>query len=95
MPTIDIRHSHQLPLAEARARVEQIATRMREKFGIEGQWQGDTLHISRPGVSGTIAVGSDAIQVSAKLGLMLAAMKGMVEQEIRRKLHEQFDETTA
>ncbi len=90
MPKIDIRRPHQLPIADARAVVEQVAARMHEKFGMDGRWQGDTLLFSRPGVSGSIAVGSDAIQVKAELGLMLAPLKGMVEQEIRRKLDEHF-----
>ena len=90
MPKIDIRRPHQLPITAARAVVEQIAARMHEKFGMEGRWQDDTLLFSRPGVSGSIAVGSDAIQVRAELGLMLAPLKGMVEQEIRRKLDEHF-----
>jgi putative polyhydroxyalkanoate system protein len=90
MPKIDIRRPHQLSIAEARAVVDQVAVRMHEKFGMDGRWQDDTLLFSRPGVSGSIAVGSDAIQVKAELGLMLAPLKGMVEQEIRRKLDEHF-----
>ena len=85
MPKIDIHRPHQLTVAEARAVVDQVAARMREKFGMDGQWEGDTLRFSRPGVNG-----SDAIQVTAELGMMLAPLKGMVEQEIRRKLDEHF-----
>ncbi|MHA6203369.1 polyhydroxyalkanoic acid system family protein [Dyella soli] len=90
MPRIDIRRPHQLTIAEARAVVDQVASRMQEKFGMTGQWQGDTLRFSRPGVTGSIAVTGDAIQVTAELGMMLTPLKGMVEQEIRRKLDEHF-----
>ncbi|SFS14782.1 putative polyhydroxyalkanoic acid system protein [Dyella sp. OK004] len=90
MPKIDIRRPHQLSMAEARAVVDKVATRMQEKFGMSGQWQGDTLSFSRPGVSGSIAVEKEAIQVKAELGMMLAPLKGMVEDEIRRKLDEHF-----
>lgn len=90
MPRIDIRRPHQLSVAEARAVVDKVAARMHEKFGMDGRWQDDTLLFSRPGVSGSIAVGSDAIQVKAELGLMLAPLKGMIEQEIQRKLDEHF-----
>jgi len=90
MPRIDIRRPHQLSIEEARAVVDKVAARMQEKFGMQGRWQGDTLQFSRSGVSGTIAVGSDAIEVKAELGMMLAPLKGMVEQEIRRKLDEHF-----
>jgi putative polyhydroxyalkanoate system protein len=90
MPKIEIRRPHQLSIAEARAVVDQVAARMHEKFGMDGRWQDDTLLFSRPGVSGSIAVGGDAIQVKAELGLMLTPLKGMIEQEIRRKLDEHF-----
>jgi putative polyhydroxyalkanoate system protein len=90
MPRIDIHRPHQLSIPEARAVIDKVAARMHEKFGMDGRWQDDTLLFSRPGVSGSIAVGSDAIQVKAELGLMLAPLKGMVEQEIRRKLDEHF-----
>jgi putative polyhydroxyalkanoate system protein len=90
MPKIDIRRSHQLAVPEARAVVDKVAAKMREKFATESQWQGDTLKFCRSGVNGTIAVDSDAILVHAELGLMLSPMKGMIEQEIRRKLDEYF-----
>jgi putative polyhydroxyalkanoate system protein len=90
MPKIDIRRPHQLSLPDARAVVEQVAARMRDKFGMEGHWQGDSLRFSRAGVNGAITVGSDSIHVAAELGMMLAPLKGMLEQEIRRKLDEHF-----
>ncbi|MBB6244515.1 polyhydroxyalkanoic acid system family protein [Rhodanobacter sp. MP1X3] len=90
MPQIDIRRPHQLSIPEARTVVDKVAMKMREKFATESQWQGDTLKFARSGVNGTIAVGSDAVVVHAELGLMLSPMKGMIEQEIRRKLDEYF-----
>ena len=90
MPKIDIRRPHQLSIADARVVVDQVAARMYEKFGMTGQWQGDTLEFSRAGISGSIAVESNAIQVRAQLGMMLAPLKGMIEQEIRRKLDDHF-----
>ncbi|MDE3073681.1 MAG: polyhydroxyalkanoic acid system family protein [Pseudomonadota bacterium] len=90
MPSIDIRRPHQLSTAAARAVVERVAARMQEKFGMAGQWHGDTLRFSRPGASGTIAVHGDAIQVQVQLGMLLTPLKGMIEQEIRRKLDEHF-----
>jgi putative polyhydroxyalkanoate system protein len=90
MPSIDIRRPHQLSAAEARAVVERVAARMHEKFGIDGQWQGDILSFTRPGVNGSIAIHPEEIHVSAQLGMLLSPLKGMIEQEIRRKLDEHF-----
>lgn len=90
MPSIDIRRPHTLPLAEAREVMEKVAERMRDKFGMQSRWEGDTLAFSRSGVKGGITVLPGEIHVSAELGLMLAPLKTMVEQEIRRKLDEHF-----
>ena len=90
MPKIDIRKPHQLAVDQARGLVDQVALKMREKFGLEGQWQGDTYAFNRSGVSGSIAVLPDVISVQAELGMMLSPLKGMIEQEIRRKLDEHF-----
>jgi putative polyhydroxyalkanoate system protein len=90
MPTIDIRRSHQLPLPQARAVIEQVAAKMREKFDMHGAWQDDTYRFSRSGVNGSIAVAATEVVVHAELGMLLSPLKGMVEQEIRRKLDEHF-----
>lgn len=90
VPTIAIHHPHRLPLSRARVVVDDVAARMREKFGLAGDWQGDTLHFSRPGVSGWIALSAEAVDVRAELGLLLAPLRAAVEAEIRRKLDEQL-----
>ncbi|PWK89872.1 polyhydroxyalkanoic acid system family protein [Fulvimonas soli] len=90
MPRIDIRHPHRLPPAEARATVDRIASRMQEKFGLAGRWEGDAFGFARQGVKGTIAVGADEVRVSAELGMLLGPLRGTIEQEIRRKLDEYF-----
>jgi putative polyhydroxyalkanoate system protein len=91
MPSIDIRRPHRLSTADAHALVDQVATRMREKFQVQTRWQNDTtLGFERAGISGTIAIASDEIHVSAQLGMLFSPLKGMIEQEIRRKLDEHF-----
>jgi len=90
MAKIDIRRPHGKSVAEARAVVDKVADRMREKFGTEGSWQGDTFAFARSGVKGTIAVSETDVHVAAELGMLLSPLKGTIEDEIRRKLDEQF-----
>jgi putative polyhydroxyalkanoate system protein len=52
--------------------------------------EGDTLHFTRSGVDGHIALQPDSLHVTAQLGFLLSAMKGSIEQEIRRVLDEKF-----
>ncbi|MFC3653547.1 polyhydroxyalkanoic acid system family protein [Dyella humi] len=91
MPSIDIRRPHRLSAVEAHAVIDRVAARMREKFQVLTQWQNDTtLSFERAGISGKIAVGPDEVHVSAELGMLFSPLKGMIEQEIRRKLDEHF-----
>ena len=91
MPAIDIRRPHRLSATEAHKVIEHVAARMREKFQVTTQWQNDSLlTFQRSGISGKIAIAADEIHVSAELGMLLSPLKGMIEQEIRRKLDEHF-----
>ena len=90
MSEIDIRHAHSMPAGKARTAMEQVAAKLSERFGMEYRWEGDTLHFSRSGVDGRIALEPNQLHVRARLGFLLAAMKGPIEQEIRRVLAERF-----
>ena len=89
--SIDIRHRHSLPHAQARKAVEDVAVKLGERFGMDYRWEGDVLHFKRSGVDGRIALTPKQLHVTAKLGFLLSAMKGPIEQEIRRVLAERFD----
>jgi putative polyhydroxyalkanoate system protein len=90
MSTIDIHHPHSLPATQARKAVEEVAEKLDARFGMQSRWEGDVLHFSRSGVDGHIALGPKELHVTAQLGFLLSAMKGSIEQEIRRVLSERF-----
>jgi putative polyhydroxyalkanoate system protein len=88
MSKIHIVRTHNLTLAEARTEVERIAQRVDSEFGAEYGWVGDTLRFSRSGVSGQITVTEDRLDLQVKLGLLLTAVKGQIEQKITEKVDE-------
>ncbi|HET8818226.1 MAG TPA: polyhydroxyalkanoic acid system family protein [Xanthomonadaceae bacterium] len=90
MAMIDIHHAHTLPDDAARQAVEDVAVKLGRKFGLDYRWEGDALHFVRPGVDGHIAVLSGQLRVTAKLGLVMSAMKGTIESRIRQYLDEEF-----
>lgn len=91
MASIDIQHPHSKTPAQARKAVESMAKKLAERFDMDYGWDGDTLNFSRSGVDGKIALLADKLRVTANLGFLLSAMKGSIEQEIRRVLSEKFD----
>ncbi len=90
MSTIEITQDHSLSPAQARQAVEDFAAKLGKKFGLESRWEGETLHFKRSGVDGQISMTPGQLHVRAKLGLMFGAMKGRIEQEMRRVLDERF-----
>jgi putative polyhydroxyalkanoate system protein len=90
MSGIDIRHAHSLPPAQARDAVQEVADKLADRFGAECTWHGDTLHFSRAGIDGQIALLPSELHLSARLGFLMSAMRGPIEAEIRRVLDERF-----
>ena len=92
MSRIDIRHAHAMPVKQARKAVQEVAEKLSERFGMDYDWDGDVLNFNRSGVDGHIALEPNQLHVTAKLGFLLAALKGPIEQEIKRVLSERFSD---
>ena len=90
MANIDIRRKHGLSLKQAKVAVTKTASAIGKKFDIRSEWQGNTLHFSRGGVDGEIAVTASEVHVHAELGFLMGTMKPMIEREIERVLDEHF-----
>ena len=90
MSRIDIRHAHSLPPAAARQAVEDAVVKLGKKVGLDYRWEGDTVHFVRQGVDGQIDLLPGEVHVTAKLGLLFAAMRGTIESELLRILKERL-----
>ncbi len=90
MSNIDIRHDHGNTPSQARQAIEEAARKLSERFDMETRWDGDKLLFSRSGVDGAIELLPQQVHVTAQLGFLLSAMKGMVESEIQRLLAEKL-----
>lgn len=90
MPSIDIKRSHDRSLADAKKSIQRVADHLVQKFGVECEWDGNTLNFERSGVDGHIKVAAKSVHVTANLGFLLMALKGPVESEIHRYLDEEF-----
>ncbi len=86
MAKIHIKKQHNLEREAARARVQEIAKDLEGKLNANCSWNGDCLEFTRSGASGSIELGEGFIDVQIKLGLMLAPMKGKIEQSIREQI---------
>jgi len=90
MSKIHITRNHTLGLDAARVEVDRIAQRVREDFGADYAWDGDTLRFSRSGVSGHISITADSLELIIKLGLLLSAMQGQIERKLVTKIDQRL-----
>ncbi|MEJ8566808.1 polyhydroxyalkanoic acid system family protein [Elongatibacter sediminis] len=91
MSRIDIHARHELSREDAQNAADELARDLATKFDIDYGWDGDTLVFERPGVDGEITVDDESIHVQARLGLLLALLKGRIEEEIHDYLRSHFN----
>lgn len=88
MPVIDIHRVHAKGTEAAKAAVERVAAAIAKEYGLEHHWAGNELRFGRHGVKGRIAVADRNVHVQVELGLLMGALKPLIEREIERRLDE-------
>ncbi len=90
MPDLRIHRDHALGLDRAREIARDWMADAQDRLGLACQWepgeQADCIRFERPGVSGELRVSAGRFELEAKLGFLLGAFQGRIEQEIGRNL---------
>ena len=86
MARITVERAHSLGKEGARAKAEKLAHKLKEQYGLEPSWSGDTLNLKRSGVNGTLQISENNVKVDVELGMLMSAMSGMIQSEIERSL---------
>ena len=90
MADLLILRQHTLGLPEARKIAFKWAKAAEEKFGMNCTYEEgaevDNMVFARSGVSGNLLVTHDKFELNAKLGFLLGAFKGQIEDEIIKNL---------
>lgn len=86
MARITVEREHSLGKEGARAKAETLAQKLKDKYGVESSWSGDTLKLKRSGVKGTVLVDDDLLRIDVELGLLMSAMSGTLKSEIEKAL---------
>ena len=88
MADINVQRSHHLGLKEAHAAATKMSAKLGKQFGLSGNWEGNTLHFDRPGVSGLLIISDHDMKLEVTLGFLLKVMKGPIERAVHRDLDE-------
>ena len=90
MSEIRVCRAHGVTLKRARKGAEHIAEELGEEFGLDHEWDGNTLRFQRMGVAGYIEVGKKEVEIYVKLGFLLIALRPRIEHEINKFCDENF-----
>lgn len=90
MSHINIVHAHKLAPAQAREAAQRVAEKLSGEFDLACEWNGDTLHFQRSGVTGTLALEQEQVAMKLKLGMLMSAFSGPIEQKIRDNMSKVF-----
>jgi putative polyhydroxyalkanoate system protein len=86
MASISIARKHNLSHKKAKDAAEQIARDLKSRFSLDYAWNGDRIDFERPGVSGSMHVRKDQIQLDVSLSFLLTPIKPSIEREIQAQL---------
>ncbi|HUU03820.1 MAG TPA: polyhydroxyalkanoic acid system family protein [Myxococcota bacterium] len=91
MPTIDISRSHGLSMPESHERIEKVGQKLAAKYGLSGGWTGENRYdFKRTGVKGHVLLREGEVSVRVELSMLLGALRGKVEQKLKKSLAEEF-----
>lgn len=95
MADIDLKRVHHLGMKAARHAADKMAADLGKKFGLSGDWTGNTLHFDRPGVSGKLVLTEKDLHLTVTLGFLLKALRGSIERAVHEELDTLFSSKTA
>ena len=92
MPELNIERTHTLGLSGARAVAERWREQAEQEWGMAceyepGQFE-DRMRFARSGVSGELVVTETRFDLQLKLGFLLGAYSGKIEEKIKANLDE-------
>ncbi len=92
MPDIELVRPYSLPVAVAKARVQETADELAAEYHLRSRWHGDTLRFDRTGLHGEIHVTNSEIQLHVHLSLPLRPLRAKLTARIEDKFRRLFPE---
>jgi putative polyhydroxyalkanoate system protein len=86
--SLHIEHSTRFTKDDIRGKLGEVMGKIEERFSLKGSWRGDEYTFTRSGVDGKAVISDNRVVVDIKLGLMLSALRGVIESEMKTKLRE-------
>jgi putative polyhydroxyalkanoate system protein len=90
---IAIAKTHHLSHKKAKEAAGKVADDLNARFDLDYTWKGDHIEFWRPGLTGALHVGKDAVRLDCELGFMLSLLKPTIEAEVHKQFDKYFGDT--
>lgn len=91
MAKVEISYPHSVTADVAKKRIENLNKTLGEKYELKSTWLSDTeARVERSGVSGSIKIEPNKINVLIDLGFMMSAFSGPIGDRIKQELEQLF-----
>ena len=91
MNIIKISHCHNDEKDTACNKAEQMLNDLAKDYSLDIESDGNGyITFSGSGITGTVTIDHDEINISAKLGFLMVAMKSLISSQIESKLKQKF-----
>ena len=87
MAEIRIDRAHNLGRSEAQRRLNELAPTLKDRYGVELDWEDDShARLRGTGVSGTVVFDDGRLAVDLRLGLLLRPLAGRIRAALERQI---------
>ncbi|WP_338848895.1 polyhydroxyalkanoic acid system family protein [Massilia sp. W12] len=90
MADISYTVDHTLSHDEALKAAQKVADDLAREYELSCEWDGDVLNFSRSGVKGNLTVTPDQACIEIKLGFLLSAFSGKIEEQVSKNMRKVF-----
>ena len=90
MADISYTVAHCLSHDLAKQAAQKVADNLSQEYGLTCAWNGDVLNFERSGVKGSLAVEKDKAHIQIKLGMLLSAFSGKIEDQVKTNMNKVF-----
>ena len=85
---IELERAHHMSLAQAKTVAQKVAEEMAIEYGLQSQWEGNSLNFSRPGIHGTLKVDAKTMSVAVTLSFLFKPFAGKFREQMSTNMEQ-------
>jgi putative polyhydroxyalkanoate system protein len=86
MADIEIEREHSMSPEALKARLNSMEEKLRDRYGVQLVWRGDSADVKGTGVTGEVTVGESRVSVRLKLGFLVRPFASKIQETMEKQI---------